>query len=219
MEAAAALRGAQTEAAAAVTRCREDAAAANAERARARAEAADVASATRAIAARAATANEQLSNVRRRRVNTHVVAAALARGDALLTAATARFPQPPPSPPPHMLPPGAVLISEAQAAVSEAEKLSRELARGAQDAAAVVGAAAANPHEKEVASLLSQVQGEGAALAERRAELAAAQATLSVAQRADAAFGTKGIQSYLFEGVLGDLSARVGVGLRVLLSN
>lgn len=33
---------------------------------------------------------------------------------------------------------------------------------------------------------------------------------LSTAQAADIAFSTKGIQSYLFEGALGDLSARVG---------
>ena len=87
------------------------------------------------------------------------------------------------------------------------------LARRAQDASSsssTAAAAAANPHDMQVTSLLSEVESEAASLGERKAEVAAAEAAFTVTQRADAAFGTRGIQSYLFESALGELSARVG---------
>ena len=67
--------------------------------------------------------------MRRRSVNPHVVAAAMARADALLSAAQVPFPQPPAPPqfPRNNTPPGPVLVSDAEAAVSEAERLSRDL--------------------------------------------------------------------------------------------
>jgi hypothetical protein len=101
-------------------------------------------------------------------------------------------------------------------AVADAERISRELQRLVAESGNVAAAAAANPHEREVESLRAQVEAETEALRARDEEVADAEAALSTAQRADAAFGTRGIQSFLFEGALGELSARVGLYMDAL---
>jgi hypothetical protein len=101
-------------------------------------------------------------------------------------------------------------------AVADAERISRELQRLVAESGNVAAAAAANPHEREVESLRAQVEAETEALRARDEEVADAEAALSTAQRADAAFGTRGIQSFLFEGALGELSARVGLYMAAL---
>jgi|AntAceMinimDraft_5_1070358.scaffolds.fasta_scaffold97101_2 hypothetical protein len=68
---------------------REDAAAANAARAKSRAAAAAADRARAAVATRARAASQRLAEVRSRRVNPHVVAAALVRADALVASAPA----------------------------------------------------------------------------------------------------------------------------------
>ena len=67
-----------------------------------------------------------------------------------------------------------------------------------------------------MATLSSQAESESSALDERRAEARDAEEALAVARRADAAFGTRGIQSYLFEGALAELSARVATYMEAL---
>ena len=201
VEAAAALRAAEAEVAAVDRRRREDAAAANRARADARTNAA-------AAQQRVRDAQARLRAVREGRVNAHVVAAALARADAVLASS--------PVPPhrgdqtPRIPTAGPALVSLVESATSEAERLFRNLNERVQDRASAAAAAAANPHEREVASLESQVESESAEVKARQAEVAKAENALATAQRADSAFGTRGIQSYLFEGALGELSARVG---------
>ena len=201
VEAAAALRAAEAEVAAVDRRRREDAAAANRARADARTNAA-------AAQQRVRDAQARLRAVREGRVNAHVVAAALARADAVLASS--------PVPPhrgdqtPRIPTAGPALVSLVESATSEAERLFRNLNERVQDRASAAAAAAANPHEREVASLESQVESESAEVKVRQAEVAKAENALATAQRADSAFGTRGIQSYLFEGALGELSARVG---------
>jgi len=198
---------------AAARAAREDAAAANAARASAAAAAAS-------NARRARDANEKLAAVRRARVNPHVVAAALARADAVI----ASSPVPPATPAPpsprdqrtNQQPPGPGLVRATENAVADAERISRELQRLVAESGNVAAAAAANPHEREVESLRAQVEAETEALRARDEEVADAEAALSTAQRADAAFGTRGIQSFLFEGALGELSARVGLYMDAL---
>ena len=198
---------------AAARAAREDAAAANAARASAAAAAAS-------NARRARDANEKLAAVRRARVNPHVVAAALARADAVI----ASSPVPPATPAPpsprdqrtNQQPPGPGLVRATENAVADAERISRELQRLVAESGNVAAAAAANPHEREVESLRAQVEAETEALRARDEEVADAEAALSTAQRADAVFGTRGIQSYLFEGALGELSARVGLYMDAL---
>ena len=204
------LRDAERAAAEAAARLRRHAEMAAAARAAA-------AAAREAAARRARDANERLAAVRASRVNPHVVAAALARSDAAVASAavapraareTARDLRENAD--------AAALVAAAEDAAAEAERLARDLARRAADAAARRAAAAANPHAREVATLSSQAESESTALDERRAEVRDAERALAVARRADAAFGTRGIQSYLFEGALAELSARVGTYMEAL---
>ena len=205
-----ALRDAERVAADAAARLRRHAEMASAARAAA-------AAAREAAARRARDANERLAAVRASRVNPHVVAAALARSDAAVASAavapraareTARDLRENAD--------AAALVAAAEDAAAEAERLARDLARRAADAAARRAAAAADPHAREVATLSSQAESESSALDERRAEVRDAEEALAVARRADAAFGTRGIQSYLFEGALAELSARVGTYMEAL---
>ena len=89
---------------------------------------------------------------------------------------------------------GAVAAAEDTAA--EAERSARNLARRAADAAARRAAAAADPHAREVATLSSQAESESSALDERRAEARDAKKRSPSRDARDAAFGTRGIQSY-----------------------
>ena len=112
--------------------------------------------------------------------------------------------------------PALALVTAVETAVSEAERAFRTLETRSRDRAAAAASATANPHDREVASLQSQADVEAAELEARREEAAVAEAALATVQRADSAFGTRGIQSYLFEGALGELSARVGEYMNAL---
>lgn len=216
------LRAAESEAVKAEQRRRDEMAAANRARADASARAA-------AAANRARDAQARLRAVRDARVNAHVVAAAMARAEALVAAspvAPVRVPTPsdannlsgtttvrnPGHSPQHMSgnAPALALVAAVETAVSDAERAFRQLETRSRDRSNAAATATANPHDMEVASLQSQADVEAAELEARREEAAAAEAALATAQRADSAFGTRGIQSYLFEGALGELSARVG---------
>ena len=222
----ASLRAAEAEAAATEKKRRDAAAAANRARADASARAA-------AAANRARDAQARLRAVRDARVNAHVVAAAMARAEALVAAspvAPASIPSdantssggvttrshPGHSPAAARRAdsgdnaPALALVTAVETAVSEAERAFRTLETRSRDRAAAAASATANPHDREVASLQSQADVEAAELEARREEAAVAEAALATVQRADSAFGTRGIQSYLFEGALGELSARVG---------
>ena len=205
-----ALRDAERTSAEAAARLRRHAETAAAARAAA-------AAARETVARRARDANERLAAVRASRVNPHVVAAALARSDSAVASAsvapraareTARDLRENAD--------AAALVAAAEDTAAEAERLARNLARRAADAAARRAAAAADPHAREVATLSSQAESESSALDERRAEARDAEEALAVARRADAAFGTRGIQSYLFEGALAELSARVATYMEAL---
>ncbi len=222
----ASLRAAEAEAAATEKKRRDGVQAANRARADASARAA-------AAANRARDAQARLRAVRDARVNAHVVAAAIARAEALVAASPAA-PASIPSDvntlsggatmrnhPGHSPAaarradsgddaPALALVAEVETAASEAERAFRTLETRSRDRAAAAASANANPHDREVASLQSQADVEAAELEARREEAAVAEAALATAQRADSAFGTRGIQSYLFEGALGELSARVG---------
>ena len=192
-----------------------------------------------AAANRARDAQARLRAVRDARVNAHVVAAAMARAEALVAAS----PVAPASIPsdantssggamtrnhPGRSPaaarradsgdnaPALALVTAVETAVSEAERAFRTLETRSRDRAAAAASATANPHDREVASLQSQADVEAAELEARREEAAVAEAALATVQRADSAFGTRGIQSYLFEGALGELSARVGEYMNAL---
>jgi DNA repair exonuclease SbcCD ATPase subunit len=216
------LRAAESEAVKAERRRRDEMAAANRARADASARAA-------AAANRARDAQARLRAVRDARVNAHVVAAAMARAEALVAAspvAPVQVPTPsdannlsgtttvrnPGHSPQHMSgnAPALALVAAVETAVSDAERAFRQLETRSRDRSNAAATATANPHDMEVASLQSQADVEAAELEARREEAAAAEAALATAQRADSAFGTRGIQSYLFEGALGELSARVG---------
>ena len=101
------------------------------------------------------------------------------------------------------------LVKSAEDTVADAERAGREAARRAQELGEFTREAHANPHARALEELEAQIASEGASLDARVQALNDAKEFLAVAQAADAAFGTKGIQSYLFEGALGDLSARV----------
>jgi hypothetical protein len=60
------------------------------------------------------------------------------------------------------------------------------------------------------------VEAETASLFGRRGDAADAEETLQALRRADVAFGSRGIQSYLFEGALAELSARVAAYMDAL---
>ena len=207
------LRAAEAEAAATEKRRRDETAAANRARADASARAA-------AAANRARDAQARLRAIRDARVNAHVVAAAMARAEALVAASPVAPARSSGHSPQHTrdtrrgdsatYAPALALVDAVETAVSDAERAFRTLETRSRDRATAAATATANPHDREVASLQSQADVEAAELERISEEAAQAEAALATAQRADSAFGTRGIQSYLFEGALGELSARVG---------
>ena len=207
------LRAAEAEAAATEKRRRDETAAANRARADASARAA-------AAANRARDAQARLRAIRDARVNAHVVAAAMARAEALVAASPVAPATLSGHSPQHTRDtrrgdsathaPALALVDAVETAVSDAERAFRTLETRSRDRATAAATATANPHDREVASLQSQADVEAAELERISEEAAQAEAALATAQRADSAFGTRGIQSYLFEGALGELSARVG---------
>ena len=219
--AAAAARAADAEAAEATALVRAHAAHAAAAREAARRE-------SEAVAREARAAGERLASVRARRVNPVVAAAALARLDAACAAAgaaggrgdareeasafsgaAASALEPEPDG-------GASAVAAAEDAAAEAERLLRFADERRADLRAVTAASSTNPRDAEVASLRSQVDAETASALERKAETDRLEARLGALRAADAAFGSRGIQSYLFEGALAELSARVGAYMDAL---
>ena len=111
---------------------------------------------------------------------------------------------------------GASAVAAAEDAAAEAERLLRFADERRADLRAVTAASSTNPRDAEVASLRSQVDAETASALERKAETDRLEARLGALRAADAAFGSRGIQSYLFEGALAELSARVGAYMDAL---
>jgi len=101
-------------------------------------------------------------------------------------------------------------VANAEDAINEGERAGRDAKRSAQDMSEFMLGARSNPHASALEELERQLASETEALAARARTLDDARNVLATAQAADSAFSTKGIQSYLFEGALGDLSARVG---------
>jgi len=102
------------------------------------------------------------------------------------------------------------LVKDAEDTIVDAERAGRDAARRLQDLNEFNHSAHSNPHASALEELEAQLSSESDSLKERVEHLNDARELLSTAQAADIAFSTKGIQSYLFEGALGDLSARVG---------
>jgi len=224
--AAAASRAADAEAARATSLVRAHAADAAAAREAAR-------RASEAVAREARDAGEHLASVRARRVNPVVVAAALARLDAACAAATgaggegaeeeaeeetfetlvSTFGSCTTSLEPDG---GSSAVAAAEDAAAEAERLLRFADERRADLRAAAAASSTNPRDAEVASLRAQVEAETASLFGRRGDAADAEETLQALRRADVAFGSRGIQSYLFEGALAELSARVAAYMDAL---
>ena len=224
--AAAASRAADAEAARATSLVRAHAADAAAAREAAR-------RASEALAREARDAGERLASVRARRVNPVVVAAALARLDAACAAAAGAGGEGAPSEDllrpetfetfetfgsrPSLEPDGgSSAVAAAEDAAAEAERLIRFADERRADLRAAAAASSTNPRDAEVASLRAQVEAETASLFGRRREVADAEETLQALRRADVAFGSRGIQSYLFEGALAELSARVAAYMDAL---
>jgi hypothetical protein len=168
-------------------------------------------------------ASARLESFRSRRANPVVAAAALTRLDAVIKAADPSMDLETKSEttpvPDDALDEGAldVLIAAAETAACEAERLVRvteERRRDVRDFS--LATSSSNPREMEVVSLKAQVATETLSLNERRKEAERAEVALSVCKRADIAFGARGIQSYLFEGALGELSARTGAYMDAL---
>ena len=227
--AAAASRAADAEAARATSLVRAHAADAAAAREAAR-------RASEAVAREARDAGEHLASVRARRVNPVVVAAALARLDAACAAAAGAggegaeedlllrrvspetfetfetFGSRPSLEPDG----GSSAVAAAEDAAAEAERLLRFADERRADLRAAAAASSTNPRDAEVASLRAQVEAETASLFGRRGDAADAEETLQALRRADVAFGSRGIQSYLFEGALAELSARVAAYMDAL---
>jgi len=103
-----------------------------------------------------------------------------------------------------------LLVASAEDAIAEGERAGRDAARRVQEFNDFKLGAHANPHASALEELERQLASEGESLEARVKTLDDAKDVLATAQAADSAFSTKGIQSYLFEGALGDLSARVG---------
>ena len=102
------------------------------------------------------------------------------------------------------------LVKDAEDTIVDAERAGRDAARRIQDLNEFNHSAHSNPHASALEELEAQLSSESESLKERVEHLEVGRDLLSTAQAADTAFSTKGIQSYLFEGALGDLSARVG---------
>jgi DNA repair exonuclease SbcCD ATPase subunit len=102
------------------------------------------------------------------------------------------------------------LVKDAEDTIAEGERAARDATRRIQELNDFALAAHSNPHTSALEELKAQLETEGESLAERVSSLGEAKELLGIAQAADKAFSTKGIQSYLFESALGDLSARVG---------
>ena len=182
-----------------------------------------------ALANAARAANERLAEMRARRVNAHVVYAALARAEALLTGAHAEM-VPERRPERHGSPPegefsdaallslenGRALVDAAETSAALCERFVRELASRSSALVEAEAVRAVNPRDAEVATLASQAESESASLEAKLSALEAKREELATARRADAAFGTRGIQSYLFEGALSELSSRVGAYMEAL---
>ncbi|CEF99525.1 P-loop containing nucleoside triphosphate hydrolase [Ostreococcus tauri] len=101
------------------------------------------------------------------------------------------------------------LVKSAEDIIVDGERAAREASRRLQELNEFASTAHTNPHASALEELDAQLASESASLETRVEALNETSELLAVAQAADAAFGTKGIQSYLFEGALGDLSARV----------
>ena len=102
------------------------------------------------------------------------------------------------------------LVKDAEDTIVDAERAGRDATRRIQDLNEFNHSAHSNPHASALEELEAQLSSESESLKERVEHLDVGRDLLSTAQAADTAFSTKGIQSYLFEGALGDLSARVG---------
>ena len=102
------------------------------------------------------------------------------------------------------------LVKDAEDTIAEGERAARDATRRIQELNDFALAAHSNPHTSALEELKAQLETEGESLAKRVSSLGEAKELLGIAQAADKAFSTKGIQSYLFESALGDLSARVG---------
>ena len=218
--AAAASRAADAEAARATALVRAHAADAAAAREAAR-------RASEAVAREARDAAERLASVRARRVNPVVAASALARLDAVCGAHApaqgsegsdeARLFRNSASLLDALEPDGgSSAVASAEDAAAEAERLLRFADERRADLRDARFGSATNPREAEVCALRAQVDAESASLFERKREADSAEEELNVFRKADVAFGSRGIQSYLFEGALAELSARVATYMETL---
>ena len=230
--AAAASRAADAEAARATALVRAHAADAAAAREAAR-------RASEAVAREARDAAERLASVRARRVNPVVFASALARLDAVCgeiaapavpgstsgsEEATGSFRNTAPavrlaaSKQFDALEPdgGKSAVASAEDAAAEAERLLRFADERVADLRDQQFGSTTNPRAAEVETLKEQVDAESASLDERKRQADSAEEELNVFRKADVAFGSRGIQSYLFEGALAELSARVATYMETL---
>ena len=111
---------------------------------------------------------------------------------------------------------GRALVDAAETSAALCERFVRELASRSSALVEAEAVRAVNPRDAEVATLASQAESESASLEAKLSALEAKREELATARRADAAFGTRGIQSYLFEGALSELSSRVGAYMEAL---
>ena len=111
---------------------------------------------------------------------------------------------------------GSSAVASAEDAAAEAERLLRFADERRADLRDARFGSATNPREAEVCALRAQVDAESASLFERKREADSAEEELNVFRKADVAFGSRGIQSYLFEGALAELSARVATYMETL---
>ena len=178
-----------------------------------------------AVAREARDAGERLASVRARRVNPVVVAAALTRLDAACAAAgavgrdadEADADGSAPASASALEPDGgSSAVAAAEDAAAEAERLLRFADERRADMRAAAAASSTNPRDAEVASLRAQVDAETASVLDEKRAFDRAEERLNALRKADVAFGSRGIQSYLFEGALAELSARVAAYMDAL---
>ena len=166
----------------------------------------------------------RLNAIKNLRVNPVVVASVLTRLETFLNSVSGDGNQavnnPLPTQPMLDSDGGADAVRFAETLVSGAERALRALEERRRDANDIrkidSRMTQQNPHTMEVESLQQQVDSETADLNLKRLEAEQSELELNTFKRGDVAFGQKGIQSYLFEGALGELSERTGVYMESL---
>jgi ABC-type dipeptide/oligopeptide/nickel transport system ATPase subunit len=111
---------------------------------------------------------------------------------------------------------GKSAVASAEDAAAEAERLLRFADERVADLRDQQFGSTTNPRAAEVETLKEQVDAESASLETRQRQADSAEEELNVFRKADVAFGSRGIQSYLFEGALAELSARVATYMETL---